>query len=162
MIRSLAVEWSCALRQNENNSERAPGRIAWRAVTLAGFLHVSSVPDQIRYVNQNPLVSLSELSNPLLTLPFLASLSVPFCRPAALTASLAACRCAFSGVEGREVTTPFVSVSHTLRRQICSLILSSSLSVFLSFSSHIHIRMYLLVTYRVNCILDTLHDFLCR
>ena len=27
MIRSLAVEWSCALRQNENNSERAPGRI---------------------------------------------------------------------------------------------------------------------------------------
>ena len=38
-------------------------------VTLAGFLHVSSVPDQIRYVNQIP-VSLSALSNLLLTLVF--------------------------------------------------------------------------------------------
>ena len=47
-------------------------------VTLAGFLHVSSVPDQIRYVNQIP-VSLSALSNPLLTLVFSCTSSLlPF------------------------------------------------------------------------------------
>ena len=35
MIRSLAVEWSCVLRQNENNSERAPGS------RIARYIHIS-------------------------------------------------------------------------------------------------------------------------
>ena len=109
-------------------------------VTLAGFLHVSSVPDQIRYVNQIP-VSLSALSNPLLTLVFFVTVGVWRVDGAgALVAASRRRQCGVdgsSGVEGREVTVPFVTASHTLRRQICSLILSSSLFLHACLSTHI-------------------------
>ena len=43
MIRSLAVEWSCVLRQNENNSERAPGsRIARYIHILLRYIYYSA------------------------------------------------------------------------------------------------------------------------